>query len=92
MYLSTNSRPHIAYAVHYCAIFTHNTKNSHATGVNRTLRYLQGTKDEGIMLTPTKDLRVDYYIDADFGGIYSVEDNQDPTSVKSRYGYLITFI
>ena len=92
MYLSTNSRPDIAYAVHQCARFTHSPRNSHAAGVKRILRYLQGTKDQGMFLTPSNTLNVDCYVDADFAGTWSVEDDQDPVSVKSRSGHLITFM
>jgi hypothetical protein len=44
MYLSGNSRPDIAYAVHQAARFTHQPRASHAAGVKRILRYLQKTK------------------------------------------------
>jgi hypothetical protein len=30
-------------------------------------------------------------VDADFGGLFSVEDKQEPVSVKSRTGYVITY-
>ena len=92
MYLATNSRPDIAFAVHQCARFTHCPKSSHATAVKRILRYLQGTKDKGMTLNPTNDLDVHCYVDADFAGTWSVEDDQEPVSVKSRSGHLITFM
>ena len=92
MYLATNSRPDIAFAVHQCARFTHAPKASHATAVKRILRYLQGTKDKGMTLTPTTDMNVNCYVDADFAGTWSVEDDQEPVSVKSRSGHLITFM
>ena len=92
MYLSTNSRPDIAFAVHQCARFTHAPKASHATAVKRILRYLQGTKDKGMTLTPTKEMDVNCYVDADFAGTWSVEDDQEPVSVKSRSGHLLTFM
>jgi hypothetical protein len=41
MYLAGNTRPDNAYAVHQAARFTHGTRNSHAAGVKRILRYLQ---------------------------------------------------
>ena len=43
MFLATNSRPNITYAVNQCARFTHNPKASHATAVNHIIRYLKGT-------------------------------------------------
>jgi hypothetical protein len=92
MYLATNSRPDIAYAVNQCARFTHCPRDSHATGVKRILRYLQGTKDKGMYLCPSGSLQVDCYVDADFAGLWKVEDEQDPVSVKSRSGHLIMFM
>jgi hypothetical protein len=91
MYLAGNTRPDIAYAVHQAARFTHGARNSHASGIKRILRYLQKTKMEGLILRPQADLRVDCYVDADFGGLFSVEDKQDPISVKSRTGYVILY-
>lgn len=91
MYLAGNTRPDIAYAVHQAARFTHGTRNSHASGIKRILRYLQKTRTEGLWLRPQEHLRVDCYVDADFGGLFSVEDKQDPISVKSRTGYIIMY-
>lgn len=91
MYLAGNTRPDIAYAVHQAARFTHGSRQSHAAGVKRILRYLKKTKTEGLILKPGSDQRVDCYVDADFGGLFSVEDKQDPVSVKSRTGYVITY-
>ena len=92
LYLSQNSRPDIAYAVHQCARFTHSPKHSHAVAVKRILRYLNSTKDKGMTLKPTKSLAIDCYVDADFAGLWNVEDEQNPLSVKSRTGFLITFM
>ena len=92
MFLAQNTRPDIAYAVHQCARFTHNPKDSHAIAVKRILRYLNGTRTGGMSLRPTGDLQVDCYVDADFAGLWKVEDDQDPLCVKSRSGYLITFM
>ena len=92
MFLATNSRPGIAYAVNQCARFTHCPRASHATAVKRILRYLNGTKDNGMILKPTGTAKIDCYVDADFAGLWKVEDDQDPISVKSRSGHLITFM
>ncbi|KAI2509164.1 hypothetical protein MHU86_5283 [Fragilaria crotonensis] len=91
MYIAGNTRPDIAYAVHQAARFTHGARRSHAAGVKRILRYLKKTKTEGLILKPGSEQRVDCYVDADFGGLFSVEDKQDPVSVKSRTGYVITY-
>ena len=92
LYLAQNSRPDIAFAVHQCARFTHSPKNSHAVPVKRILCYLNSTKDKGMNLQPTKNLVINCYVDADFAGLWKAEDNQDPLCVKSRSGFLITFM
>ena len=40
MYLSSNSRPDIQFAVHHCVRFTHNTSSSHDESVNMICHYL----------------------------------------------------
>ena len=69
MYLAQNSRPDITYAVHQCARFTHAPRSSHATGIKRILRYLQGTNDKGLIMNPSTKFQVDCYVDADFAGL-----------------------
>ncbi len=90
LYLSSNSRPDIQFAVYQCARFTHNPKHSHADAVKRICRYLQGTKDKGLEFVPTKEMELDCYVDADFAGLWNYESDQDPVCVKSRTGYVIT--
>ena len=92
MFLSNNSRPDIDYTVHQCAIFTHFPKPSPGSAVKRTIRYFQGTKQNGLIILPRKTLQVDCHADADFSVFWNVEHEQDPTCVKSRTGYLILFI
>jgi len=92
LYLAGNSRPDIAFAVNQCSRFTHSPKESHAVAVKRILRYLNGTKDQGMKFRPTQHLSVNCYVDADFAGLWGSEHDQDPISVKSRTGYLITFM
>jgi hypothetical protein len=49
MYLSSNSRPDIQFAVHQCARFTHNPKQSHGDAILRICgQYLQGTEKQRI--------------------------------------------
>ena len=89
LYLASNSRPDISFAVHQCARFTHNPKVSHEKAIIRICRYLKGTQEEGLIYEPSSEMTVDCYVDADFAGLYGVEDSQDPISVKSRTGYVI---
>ena len=69
LYLASNTRPDISFAVHHCARFTHKTKASHETAVKRICWYLQGTKYNGLVFNPSNKLVVDFYDDADFAGM-----------------------
>ena len=91
LYLASNARPDIMFAVHQCARFTHCAKHSHEEGIKRICRYLQGTKDKGLIFTTSADLALDCYADADFAGLWGQEDDQDPVCVKSRTGYVLLF-
>ena len=91
LYLSTNTRPDIAFAVSQVCRFSSAPKKSHATAVKMILRYLKKTMDKGLLIKPTKDmLSLKMYVDADFCGLYGQEDERDPNSVRSRTGYIIT--
>ena len=91
LYLVSNTRPDTSFDDHQCARFTHNTKVSHETAVKRIFRYLQGTKDNGLVFNPSKKLVVDCYADADFAGMWGHEDPQDPICARSRTGFVVTF-
>jgi hypothetical protein len=89
MFLANNTRPDISFATHQVARFTHNPKSSHGTAVKRIVRYLKGTPQQGIIMSPTNDFSINCYVDADFAGLYGYEDDQDPVSVRSRTGYVL---
>lgn len=89
LYLAGNSRPDIAFATHQCGRFSHSPKESHEAAVIRICRYLKGTRDQGLILKPGSNLKVDCFVDADFGGLFGVEDPNDPVCAKSRTGYVI---
>ena len=90
LYISSNTRPDLQFAVHQAARFTHSPKKSHGQAVKRIVRYLVGTADKGICFVPKLDEGLDCYVDADFAGLFGYEDEQDPVSVKSRTGYTLT--
>ena len=90
LYISSNTRPDIQFAVHQAARFTHAPKKSHAQAVKRIIRYLVGTADKGIQFVPDLNAGLDCYVDADFAGLWGHEDDQDPVSVKSRTGFTLT--
>ena len=91
LYLASKTRPDISFTVHQCARFTHNNKVSHDTAVKRICKYLQSTKDKGLVFNPSKKLVVDCYDDAYFAGLWGHEDPQDPICARSRTVFVVTF-
>lgn len=55
-FLEKSTRPYLAYAVHQCARFQANRKESHAKAITHIGRYLLPTRDKGLVLRPTDDL------------------------------------
>jgi hypothetical protein len=92
MYLAGNAHPELAFAVHQCARFTHSPRHSHTIAVKRIGRYLKGIleKDQGLIFTPTSELKLECYVDADFARMWGYADDQDPICVHSQSGYVMT--
>ena len=89
LYLSTNTRPDITFAVSQVARFLNGPKKSHATAIKTILRYLKGTRNQGTIVKPAKKLTLDMWVDADFAGLFGREADRDANSVRSRTGYVI---
>lgn len=89
LYLASNSRPDIAFAVHQCARFSHCARACHEQAVKRIARYLKKTRDRGLLMKPNTLLNLEMYADADFAGLWNAEEPHDPVCVKSRTGYII---
>ena len=89
LYLSGYTRPDLAYSVSQVARFMFNNRRSHELALKRIGRYLIGTADKGMFLTPKDTLDIDAFPDADFAGLYGYEDLTDPVCVRSRTGYVI---
>ena len=90
MYLCSNTRPDIQYAVHQCARFSHNPRASHEQAILHICRYLQGTRNKGMTFKPDSKMQLDCYVDAYFAGLWNMENEQDPVCVKSRTGFILT--
>ena len=86
------TRPDIAYAVHQCARFCEEPKEEHAQAVEFLLKYLAGSKGKGIILKPNQSPVIDIYADADFAGNWNhMTAEHEPSTAKSRSGYIINF-
>jgi hypothetical protein len=93
-FLEKSTRPDIVVAVHQCARFSSDPKQSHAGAERYLVRYRQGTKDEGIYLDPNDDKSFECWLDADFLGQYVKEAKDmelDAITAKSRTGFIITY-
>jgi hypothetical protein len=90
-----NTRPDIQFVVHQCARFTHSPKHSHMLAVKRIVKYLKHTQEDGKDRGLTFDIggneipKIECYVDADFAGLWNVENNEDPVSSRSRTGFVI---
>jgi hypothetical protein len=71
-YLANNTRPDISMAVHQCAHFCSNPKALHELAIKRISRCLLKTQ-EGITISPTTDLSLNMFVDADFASHWHKE-------------------
>lgn len=92
-----NTRCDAQLAVHQCARFIHNPKESHANAIKRILRCLKGTElsgggGRGLTFAARNENDIPF-IEAmhgsDFAGLWNMERNLDPASSKSRTGFVI---
>ena len=91
-YLAATTRPDITFAVHQCAKFCNAPRKAHYTAVKRIVRYLRGTRKDGLILDIKRDLNmVQCFVDADFAGAWDKDNPDDPSNVKSRTGFIIKF-
>jgi Reverse transcriptase (RNA-dependent DNA polymerase) len=90
MFLCNNTRLDCAMAVHQCARYSAQPKRTHEAALKHIGRYLLGTCSRGLIIQPTKHLKVDCYVDANFAGVFNTEDAADPRSVRSRTGFILT--
>ena len=91
LYLSTNTRPDITFAVSQVCRFIHSPKKSHAVAVKMIVRYLRRTRDFGTIVAPSSNMNLELYVDADFAGLYRRDPDRSSSSARSRTGYIIFF-
>ena len=91
IYFGANSMSEIYLSVHECARFTNNTREYHEEAMDKVCKYLQGTRMELIISTPTKKLEVNYYIDIDLWIFYGYEDPEYLICAKSSTRNFIIF-
>ena len=92
-YLQGHSRINIALAASQVARYVHKTKRSHKLSLLRIGHYSKGTVDKRLILCPIADpssLAIDVYVDSSFAAGWGIEASENPESVKSRTGYIIS--
>jgi hypothetical protein len=80
LYLATNTRPDIAFAVSVLARHSQRPNSRHWQGVKHLLRYLRGTEDLGLHYRKNTPGVITGYADSGF--------KTDPVSGKSQTGYI----
>ena len=105
MYLANNKRPDIAFTVNQVAHFANNLRLIHEQAVKQIGKYLKGSlyvDSSGVehvqgtiyQFPVHQDdkppLQLNLWADADFSGLWNIEDQMDPTSAKSRMGFVVT--
>ena len=91
-FLEKSTRPEIAYAVHQCARFSSNPRQSHANAVKFLCRYVLATKTKGLLLHADPNKSFEVHVDCDFAGNWVREDAMnDPSTAKSRTGYILSY-
>lgn len=84
LYLSTKTRPDIAYGVNFCSRYVEQPTQERIRDVKHILKYLNGNKHLGIKYKSNdKTNLLQAYCDADYAG--------DPETRKSTTGYIIYF-
>lgn len=83
LYLSTRTRPDIAYAVSTMAKFSSKPTKAHWTAIKRILRYLKGSVSYGLLYNCSDMRDCEGYSDADWGG--------DVNDYKSTSGYVFMY-
>ena len=64
---------------------------SHTEAVHHIVRFLIGTRNEGIILQP-QEVSFECFADADFCGLWNKDTaEEDSNTAKSRMGYMLTY-
>jgi hypothetical protein len=75
--------------VHQCAQFSTSPTRAHKLAAKRIVRYLKGTRSKGYILRPGDT--IDCYVDADLSRAWTIDTSADPSSVRARTRYVITY-
>ena len=77
--------------MHSADRFSSNPKALHNKGIERIIKYLKGTKENGFIMYPINDKGLECFVDADFAGGWSTNECDDPASVYYHTEYIIKY-
>jgi hypothetical protein len=69
LYLTGHSCLDCSFATNQCARYTFAPTRIHENALIKIRRYLKGTIDNDLILSPSKTLHIDCYPDSDFAGL-----------------------
>ena len=91
-YVAQTTRPDIMYATHACAKFSSDPRKEHGEALLHIAMYLKHTRTLGLKFKPDPTKGFEDYVDADFCGNWnSIEAPTDPSTAKSRAGWIIFY-
>ena len=90
-YLQGTTCPDISMGTHQCARFNTNPKLCHEEAIKRVYKYLLATRDKSIVFKPVVSRSLECLVDADVVGGWADGNQNDPESVLSCAGYVISY-
>ena len=90
-FLEKSTRPDIAFITHQCARYTTDPRKEHGAAIRWLARYLKGTRDKGLILSPQRDRDLEVYVDADFAGSWDPKAAHIRDTARSRHNYVIFY-
>ena len=89
LYLSVQSQYDIAYPFNFSGSYIFIPKHLQNLASKRISLYLKATRDRGLVLNYSPELKIDFYPDFYFAIIYGHEDSTDQLCVNRKTGYAI---
>ncbi|KAJ9695793.1 hypothetical protein PVL29_010991 [Vitis rotundifolia] len=83
----TLTRPDIAFAINKACQFMQQPSTAHWISIKRILRYLRGTMQDGLLLSPSSNLTIEGFTDADWGA--HLDDRHSSSGYLSEYRGLV---
>ena len=84
-FIKKGFRPDIAYAIHQCARFSIDPRESHGDAIRYIAKYIKGERYKGIMMNPRMYKSFEVYVNASFSGEWIKKSAaHNPVTSKSR--------